>query len=59
VQEMKQIMDQLQNEGERLELANQIILMQEQNEELSEQIDESIRGFSLFGWLNKLIVKFQ
>jgi hypothetical protein len=58
IREMEQVMAQIQNESEKIQLANQIITMQNLQFELQDQLGELTRGFSLFGWLNRWIRGF-
>ncbi|MFA6423147.1 MAG: hypothetical protein WCW17_01695 [Patescibacteria group bacterium] len=51
IQELEQLMAQIDNEGDKLEIANQIIVLQNQQIELKDQLAEETSGFSLFGWL--------
>jgi hypothetical protein len=55
IREMEQVMAQIRNESEKIQLANQIITMQNLQFELQDQLGELTRGFSLFGWLNRWI----
>lgn len=55
IREMEQVMAQITNEGDRIQLATQIINMQQLQLELQDQLGELTRGFSLFGWLNRWI----
>jgi len=53
VQELEQLMSQLTVDADKLEIANQIIVLQNQQTQLRDQINELSSGFSLFGWLNR------
>jgi hypothetical protein len=53
IQELETLMAQVTNEGDKLELANQIIVLQNEQIELRDQLNDSSSGFSLFGWLNR------
>lgn len=55
VQELEQLMSQLTVDTDKLEIANQIIVLQNQQTQLRDQISELSSGFSLFGWLNRLM----
>ena len=58
IRELNQIMSQITNTSDRTELENQIRILESQNTALSEQLNQDVKGFSLFGWLSKLINKF-
>lgn len=55
IQELNKIMSQLENDTEKLEIANQIIVLQNTQLELKEQINNLASGFSLFGWINRWV----
>jgi hypothetical protein len=58
VQQLNQIMLQITNASEQTELASQIKILETQNTSLEEQLNQDVEGFSLFGWLSKLISGF-
>lgn len=58
IQELNQIMAQTSNEGDKTELQNEIKILELENTALSEQLNQDVAGFSLFGWLSKLINKY-
>jgi len=49
---------QITNASEQTELASQIKILETQNTSLEEQLNQDVEGFSLFGWLSKLISGF-
>lgn len=51
IQELNQVMNQLQNEGQEKEIQEQIQLLEQENTNLKELIEETEGRFSLFGWL--------
>lgn len=53
LQELEKIMLQIDNDTEKLEIAKQIVVLQNTQLELKDQIDELASGFSLFGWINR------
>lgn len=55
IQELEKLKLQLTNQADQLEIANQIILLQNQQTELREQLHDLSSRFSLFGWLNRWI----
>jgi len=58
IQELNRIMAQISNENDKTELQSQIATLERQNTALQDQIDESVSGFSLFGWLFKWILNY-
>lgn len=58
IRELEQLMTQVENEGDKLEVASQIILLQNQQIELADQLGELSGGFTLFGWLGRWIRGF-
>jgi len=58
IQELNQIMSQISNETDKTELANQIEILEQQNTVLQNNLDEVTSGFSLFGWLSKIVNKY-
>lgn len=58
IQELNQIMSQISNQGDKTELQNQIKVLEDENTALSEQLNQDVKGFSLFGWLSRLISKY-
>lgn len=55
--ELKELKDQIQDSGDVVLLDQQINTMEEIKTELEAAVSENQRGFSLFGWLNKLITR--
>jgi len=58
IQQLNQIMSQITNTSDQTELANLIKILEAQNTNLKEQLNQDTKGFSLFGWLSKLISGF-
>ncbi len=58
IQKLQRIMAQVENEADKTELQNKISLIESQNVNLQNQLKEATSGFSLFGWLFKLIYKY-
>lgn len=58
IQELNQVMAQITNTSDQAELQNQIKILEAQNTSLAEQLNKDIAGFSLFGWLSRLISKY-
>ena len=54
IQNLSQIINQLENEGEKSLIQEQIQLLEEENTKLQEMIQQEEETFSLFGWLVKL-----
>lgn len=48
----------LTNAADQTELQNQIQVLEEQNTSLENQLKLDIQGFSLFGWLSKIVNKY-
>lgn len=51
IKELEQAMTQLTADADKVEVANQIILLQNQQIELRDQVSDLSSGFSLFGWV--------
>ena len=58
IRELKTLMDELTTDTDKLEIANQIMIIQEENLALIDQIEQADDGFSLFGWFSKWIKKY-
>lgn len=58
IQEFNQIRAQISNQGDQTELANQIAVLEEQNTALQNQLNDLVSGFSLLGWLFRLIYRY-
>ena len=54
IQELVQIQNQLENEGDQEILAEQIRLLENVNTEIENVLNDSQKGFSLLGWIFKL-----
>ncbi|PLX27702.1 hypothetical protein C0583_00480 [Candidatus Parcubacteria bacterium] len=55
--ELKELASKITNEEDRQILEEQIAVMEEVSKELGEEIVAQGKGFSLFGWLNKILSK--
>jgi len=55
IRELERLKNQLQDEAEQQEIQEQIRLLQEKNQQLSNYLEEETSGFSLFGWLFRWI----
>jgi hypothetical protein len=55
IKQLNQIQTQLTNQGDQQQLMEQIKILEQANLEIENSLIESQKGFSLFGWLNKLI----
>lgn len=55
IQELNRIMADISNQGAKTEFQNQILILEQQNTSLENQINDLISGFSLFGWLVRLV----
>jgi len=53
--QLNQIKNQLSNEGDQQQLTEQIRVLEKINQEIDSLLSDVQEGFSLFGWLNKLI----
>jgi len=58
IQELNQIVAQIANASDQTELKSQIKILEAQNTSLNEQLNTDVAGFSLFGWLSRLISKY-
>ncbi|MDD5490041.1 MAG: hypothetical protein PHP25_05190 [Candidatus Moranbacteria bacterium] len=55
IRQLNQIRTQLSNEGDQTQLTQQISVLEQANQEIETLLAASQSGFSLFGWLNKLV----
>jgi len=55
IRQLNQIRTQLSNQGDQQQLIEQIRILEQANQEIETLVDDAQGGFSLFGWLNKLI----
>lgn len=55
IQELESYLNTLSNEGDQTTLLEQIQVLNTQYDELTSRITELRKGFSLFGWLNRLL----
>lgn len=58
IRTLQQLMTQLTNESDQMAIANQIIVLQQQQLELKDQLGDMTNGFSLFGWINRWFNKY-
>ncbi len=55
IRQLNQIMTQLSNKGDQQQLTEQIQVLERANQEIENIISDAQKGFSLFGWLNKIL----
>ena len=55
--QLKQLADQITNQADAERLQEQIQVMEQVKAELEKETAEESKGFSLFGWLNKMLSK--
>lgn len=55
IRQLNQIRTQLSNEGDQQQLEEQIKVLEQANESIASQLEQMDAGFSLFGWLNRII----
>lgn len=55
IRQLNQIRTQLANQGDQQQLAEQIKILEQANLEIENSLADAQSGFSLFGWLNKLV----
>lgn len=55
IRQMNQIRTQLSNEGDQQQLAEQIKVLEQYNQEIESLLSAAQDGFSLFGWLNNIV----
>jgi hypothetical protein len=55
IKQMNQLRTQLSNQGDQQQLSEQIKVLEQSNQEIETLIEDAQGGFSLFGWLNKII----
>lgn len=57
LEEVRELASKIKNEDDAKTLEEQIEIMEQAKTELAEEIKKENKGFSLFGWLNKLLSK--
>ncbi|MBA3047457.1 hypothetical protein KKC83_01680 [Patescibacteria group bacterium] len=57
IEKLKQIKEQLINSADQVVVTGQIAIMEQAREELQAELSSRQKGFSLFGWLAKMLVK--
>lgn len=55
IRQLNQIRTQLSNQGDQQQLTEQIRILEQANQEIETSLADAQKGFSLFGWLNKLL----
>lgn len=55
IKQLNQIRTQLSNQGDQQQFTEQIRILEQSNQEIEALLADAQKGFSLFGWLNKLI----
>lgn len=55
IRQLNQVRTQLSNEGDQTQLTEQIRILEQANQEIETLLADAQSGFSLFGWLNRLI----
>lgn len=55
IRQLNQARNQLSNQGDQQQLTEQIRVLEQANQDIETLITDAQKGFSLFGWLNKLI----
>lgn len=58
IQNLEQLLAQIDNAEEAQNLQNQIEILNQQQTALQNDINDLAKGFSLFGWLNRLISRY-
>ena len=58
INELNRIKPQIGNEGEKTDLENQAQVLEEQNTALQNEVGDLTSGFSLLGWLSKIIYQY-
>lgn len=56
IEELENLMLQIENEAEYTNLLNQLQILKTEQLSLEADINSAKSGFSLFGWLNKIII---
>ena len=57
ITQLKQLATQIVNEDDIVTLQEQIAVMEQVKTELEKEVISESKGFSLFGWLNKMFIK--
>ncbi|MDD5145105.1 MAG: hypothetical protein PHW72_03205 [Candidatus Pacebacteria bacterium] len=57
IQQLNQVQNQFSNQDDKQSLLEQIQLLEQTNSEIEETVNNSERGFSLFGWMFKFFAR--
>ena len=57
ISQLRQIKTKLTNQGDQQKLTEQIVLLEQANEETQNELSDTGRGFSLLGWMFRLVAK--
>ena len=57
IQELYQLRTQVVNQGDQLQIVEQIQLLEQANQQIETSLNEAPKGFSLFGWIFRLFTK--
>ncbi|MFC1678360.1 hypothetical protein ACFLZ9_01385, partial [Patescibacteria group bacterium] len=57
LEQLKELVSQITNDADAETLEEQIVVMEQIKTELKNEVTEESKGFSLFGWLNKMLSK--
>lgn len=55
IRQLNQIKTKLSNEEDEQQLQQQIMILEQANQEIASELEKTQTGFSLFGWLNKIV----
>ena len=57
IQELDKLRTQVADQGDQLQIMEQIKLLERSNQEIEASLSEVQRGFSLFGWVFRFFTK--
>ena len=57
IQNLNQLKTQVADQGDQLQLVEQIQLLEQVNQQIETSLTEAQKGFSLFGWIFRLFTK--
>ncbi|MFA7209054.1 MAG: hypothetical protein WC120_02090 [Parcubacteria group bacterium] len=55
IRQLNQVRTKLSNQGDQQQLTEQIMVLEQANQEIGTLLDSAQGGFSLFGWLNRMV----
>lgn len=57
IQELNKLRTQIINQGDQLQIVEQVQLLEQANQQIENSLNEAQKGFSLFGWMFRLFIE--